>query len=84
MPTQTCYSNKAENTKTIRRARGLYKRPTQLQCSAWKKAMQSRRLYGEPVFTQEELEALSTHPMLTASQRAEYNKKLQAQSVNWQ
>lgn len=69
------YEMKAANTKARRRAAGKYAQPTKAQKIAFQKAMQSRRLYGEPELTKEDLIALSTHPYLLESQRNEFAQR---------
>lgn len=73
------YGRRALQTRKRRQAAGKYKRPTKVQKAAFAKAMQSRRLYGDPVFSVEELQALATHPHLHPRQRAEFAAKAEAQ-----
>lgn len=77
-PTPNCYQAKAQATRARRQAAGRYARPTKAQKAAFAKAMQSRRLYGEPVFSAEELQLLATHPYLTKAQQAEWAAKAAA------
>ncbi|MCC6458028.1 MAG: hypothetical protein IT328_23945 [Caldilineaceae bacterium] len=69
-------ARKAADTRSRRRAAGKY--PTKAQKDAFAKYMRPRRLYGEPVWSVEELRALATHPHLHPRQRAAWAAKADA------